>query len=215
MKRIVIGLFTAAAWLAASPGMAALHVVDVKSNSFDPSNLQIEQNDQVRWEYFSGTTHTTTAGTPGNPSGLWNATISSSQQTFTRTFSQLGNFPYYCSPHAFTGVIVVEAPSGVLDDPADAEIPQLLALAQNSPNPFNAATQIRYSLDKYTPTELAIYNILGQRVRTLVTGGQPPGIHEVTWDGRDDSGREAPSGIYFTRLITSGAMLSRKMVLLR
>lgn len=191
--------------------VAALHVVNVNSGSFSPNNIEIDQGDQVRWEYVSGSPHTTTSTT-----GLWNATISSSSPTFTRTFNVLGNFNYLCTPHGFTGVIQVVAPSGILDDPSSGTtLPGTVALRQNTPNPFNAATQIEYGLDVDGVVDLGVYNILGQRVATLVNGFQAGGFHTVLWDGRDEHGRDTPSGIYFARMSTLNVQMTRKMVLLR
>jgi plastocyanin len=189
---------------------AALHTVDVNSGSFSPSNIEIDQGDQIKWQLVNGT-HTTTSNT-----GLWDEPINSSNPSFTRTFNSIGTFPYRCTPHQFTGQIKVVAPSGIFDDPSsEGDLPNLIALRQNSPNPFNAATQIEYSLDKDGFVQLAVYNILGQEVATLIDGFQPGGLHTVTWDGRNDHGNETPSGIYFARLTTLGVMMTRKMVLLR
>jgi flagellar hook assembly protein FlgD len=71
----------------------------------------------------------------------------------------------------------------------------------------------------YQPAEaeITVYNVLGKVVRRLVSQRQYPGEHKVTWDGKDDSGKEVASGIYFCRLKVSGLELvqPRKMVLLR
>ncbi len=75
-------------------------------------------------------------------------------------------------------------------------------LHQNYPNPFNRNTVIRYSLELARPqqTTIRIYNILGKEVRELVNTVQPPGHYGVIWDGRDNSGKEVASGIYFYQL---------------
>jgi hypothetical protein len=99
--------------------------------------------------------------------------------------------------------------------------PPVYRLFQNYPNPFNSSTVVWYYLPDvgYQPAdvELAIYNLLGKRVRTLVKRRQYPGDHKVRWDGKDDSGEEVASGIYFCRLKVSGLELvkPRKMLLLR
>jgi hypothetical protein len=76
-------------------------------------------------------------------------------------------------------------------------------LFQNFPNPFNPATTIQFSVGgKQNPihTTLQVYNLLGQKVRTLVDAPKNSGIHRVIWDGKDDSGNEVASGIYFYRI---------------
>ncbi|MBU1471722.1 MAG: T9SS type A sorting domain-containing protein, partial [candidate division Zixibacteria bacterium] len=62
---------------------------------------------------------------------------------------------------------------------------------------------------------LSVYNILGQRVRSLVEGETAPGTHEVLWNGSDDSGSPVASGIYFYRLDTADGQSTRKMMLLK
>jgi parallel beta-helix repeat protein len=99
--------------------------------------------------------------------------------------------------------------------------PPTFQLSQNYPNPFNSSTMIWYRLPDvgYQPAEveMTIYNLLGKLVRTLVKTRQYPGEHKVLWDGKDDSGKEVASGIYFYRMKVSGLELvkPKKMVLLR
>lgn len=88
-------------------------------------------------------------------------------------------------------------------------------LRQNYPNPFNPSTIIPYRLERAGHTTLAIYNSLGQRVRTLVNGPLPAGSYTVRWDGRNGSGVPVPSGVYFYRLKAGGFDRSMKMLLVR
>lgn len=190
--------------------------VTVNSGSFSPSSRTINQGDQITWEWGGVGSHTTTHVPPQGQSVLWNQTINSSNQEYTRTFNTAGTFNYKCTPHGFTGVITVNSTSGILDEPGtDGTLPSNVSLQQNSPNPFNAATQIEYSLEHDAQVQLSVYNILGQHIASLVTGFQPAGFHTVVWDARDASGHEVPSGIYFARLLTADVVMTRKMVLLR
>lgn len=91
-----------------------------------------------------------------------------------------------------------------------------LALRQNYPNPFNPATSIQFTLlGGGGGVKLAIYNVNGQVVRTLVDGTLPGGPHKVVWNGKDDRGLSAASGVYFCRLETDGETRVRKMALLK
>lgn len=97
-------------------------------------------------------------------------------------------------------------------------IPDDYALMQNSPNPFNPMTDIRYQIsDHGSPvhTTLRIYNVLGQEVRILVEGLQNPGTYTVQWDGRDQYGREVGSGIYFYSLRAGAWRMTKTMTLVR
>ena len=89
------------------------------------------------------------------------------------------------------------------------------ALGANQPNPFNPETTLRYALPAAQPVRLTVYDMLGQQVRVLVDGEQPPGWHQVVWDGRDQVGRPVASGIYLYRLQTPQFSQTRKMILLR
>ncbi len=88
-------------------------------------------------------------------------------------------------------------------------------LSQNYPNPFNMSTSIEFSLPARSEVELAVYNILGQRVKTLLNESEEAGYHSVQWDGTDNHDREVASGIYFYRLKTGEFTQSKKMILLK
>jgi hypothetical protein len=99
-------------------------------------------------------------------------------------------------------------------------LPQLALPAQvaleNTPNPFNGATRIRFALPQSEVVTLAIYNVRGERVATLARGeALPAGYHVRWWNGRDETGRPASSGVYFCRLVTNSGALTRRMMLLK
>ena len=88
-------------------------------------------------------------------------------------------------------------------------------LLPNYPNPFNPETTINYELPEATAVKLEIYNILGQRVATLVDSKHPAGAYSARWDGKDISGGRVSSGVYIYRLQTDRFVESKKMLLLR
>jgi hypothetical protein len=88
-------------------------------------------------------------------------------------------------------------------------------LDQNYPNPFNPTTAIAYTLQKKAVVNLEIYNLLGQRVKTLVNDYQSPGSHRIFWDGKNDQDKAVASGIYFYRLVVDGVAQAKKMVLMK
>ncbi|NOX88750.1 MAG: DUF1939 domain-containing protein [Calditrichaeota bacterium] len=98
---------------------------------------------------------------------------------------------------------------------SDETIPRTTALEPNFPNPFNATTTIRFALKKSRFVELKIYAANGVLVRNLISGFLSSGQHRVRWNGKDERGKELPSGIYFYRLKTDGFIQSRKMILLK
>jgi hypothetical protein len=89
------------------------------------------------------------------------------------------------------------------------------ALEQNYPNPFNPTTTIRYSLKQQSSVQVELFNVLGQRIRTLVRDQQPAGVYRVTWDGTDDAGVQVSSGMYIVRLRAGEFTASKKVMLLR
>jgi hypothetical protein len=88
-------------------------------------------------------------------------------------------------------------------------------LKKNYPNPFNPETTIEFSLARSEKVQLAVYNIKGQRVKTLYDGYRSAGDHQVVWNGRDERGRELPSGVYLYRLVTDKEEITRKMMILK
>ncbi|MFC1547198.1 T9SS type A sorting domain-containing protein [Candidatus Neomarinimicrobiota bacterium] len=94
-------------------------------------------------------------------------------------------------------------------------IPLTFALHPAYPNPFNPVSTIRYDLPQAAPVTLSIYDLLGREMARLVDRYTEPGYHQTQWDGRDDTGRALPSGIYIARLVTPGYSKAIKMVLLK
>ena len=93
--------------------------------------------------------------------------------------------------------------------------PQVFALQPNYPNPFNPSTTIRYQLPELATVRLEIYDVLGQKVRTLVAGEQAAGHYKVAWDSRDKRGLSVAAGVYFYRLEAGEFTHTRKLLLLK
>ncbi len=94
-------------------------------------------------------------------------------------------------------------------------VPNGYSLAQNYPNPFNPATTISFTLPKDDRVVLTAYNILGQRVKRLVSGALPAGEHRVVWDGTSDAGKTVAAGVYFYRIEAGAFSAVKKMLYLR
>ncbi len=88
-------------------------------------------------------------------------------------------------------------------------------LDQNYPNPFNPVTTISFSLAKDSKCDLTIYNIKGQKVRSLLSDTKSKGKHRVIWDGKDQNGKGVSSGVYFYILSTDKTRMAKKMLLLK
>ena len=96
-----------------------------------------------------------------------------------------------------------------------AALPQDFALLPNHPNPFNPSTQIGYQLPQAGEVHLVVYNALGQQVRMLEQGYRPAGLHQLSWDGRDDRGQAVAGGVYLYRLQSGAFSQTRRMLLLK
>jgi Ca-activated chloride channel family protein len=103
--------------------------------------------------------------------------------------------------------------SGVTHNPDPA--PSMFYLYQNTPNPFNPSTRIRFVLPRKAQVSLVVYNILGQKIRTLFEGIKTEGNYFVMWNGLDENGAMAAGSIYFVMMKTENEVHVKKMVLVR
>lgn len=94
-------------------------------------------------------------------------------------------------------------------------LPKQDMLGQNFPNPFNAFTRIEYQLSRPIHVKLAVYDLLGQEVRTLVDENKDAGFYTIIWDGRDNSGQAVGSGTYLYRMVKGEFVRTKRMLLIR
>ncbi|MFQ5627333.1 MAG: FlgD immunoglobulin-like domain containing protein [bacterium] len=106
-----------------------------------------------------------------------------------------------------------DIPTAVVDEPV--ELPATFQLKQNYPNPFNPETVIAFSVPENANVELSIYNMLGQRIRTLIHENRNAGDYQIKWDGRNGAGRQVPAGIYVYQLHVGTYLETRKMVIIK
>ncbi len=112
-----------------------------------------------------------------------------------------------------TGQDFVLSPgTGVADEETILQ-PATIRLSQNFPNPFNPVTSIKFDLPVASKVEVAVFNAVGQKIRTLVDSHCNAGEHQVIWDGKDDRGAKVSSGLYFYQLKTDQYQKMMKMIL--
>ena len=97
----------------------------------------------------------------------------------------------------------------------DVPVARTFRLDQNYPNPFNPSTTITFTIAGAGPVNLEIYNLLGQKIRTLIDGVMPVGEHAVVWDGLDDARRMVSGGIYIFKLTAGTSVQTKKMLLMK
>ncbi|MBI4429458.1 MAG: T9SS type A sorting domain-containing protein, partial [Ignavibacteriales bacterium] len=114
------------------------------------------------------------------------------------------------APWALLNLGATSTPTNVARDPSTG-LPSTFALSQNYPNPFNPSTTIEFAVPEKGRVKLEIYNILGQKIATLIDGVLAAGEYQSRWDAV-----RFGSGVYFSRLTTEGnVVLTRKMLLLK
>jgi hypothetical protein len=94
-------------------------------------------------------------------------------------------------------------------------IPEQYYLSQNYPNPFNLSTKIQFGLPERTKGKIVIYNVLGQRVKTIDLGDKAAGRYEATWNGMNEIGRIVSSGVYFYRFESNNFLQTKKLLLIK
>ncbi len=124
--------------------------------------------------------------------------INLSQENYSGSEPDMGAFEYM-------GLTYVE----------NMDTPVQFSLCQNYPNPFNPNTTIEFTVPEAGFTELAVYNMAGQKIRELVSADMTPGVYSVVWDGRDEKGTPGSSGVYISRLKAGDNVFSNRMMLVK
>ena len=122
----------------------------------------------------------------------------------TDTFGGTGTIEY-----SYIAEDVISPVSSPQDD-----LPQITELTC-FPNPFNPQTTIHYTISEASYTELNIYNIKGQQIKSLINAFQSAGSYNLQWDGTDDMQNKVSSGIYYYNLSTSAGSVTKKMLLMK
>lgn len=112
-------------------------------------------------------------------------------------------------PHCFTLVTLTDVADG------DDGLPKAFSLSQNYPNPFNPSTEILFDVPTRSHVRVSVYNILGQKVKSLVDEELPPGKYSRTWDGTGDTGQALSTGVYLYKMESRDFRQSKKMILIK
>jgi hypothetical protein len=130
--------------------------------------------------------------------------VDTARNEVTASITELGTYA------AFT----TKSPVGVEDEPESA-LPYRFELSQNYPNPFNPVTTIEYSVPSRTDVTIKIFNVLGQKVRTLVDETKSAGSYRTEWNGVDDCGKSVSTGVYLYRFQADDVVQTKKMLLVK
>jgi photosystem II stability/assembly factor-like uncharacterized protein len=164
-------------------------------------NIQIASDGTVFWVAGSKDSvgvYESKDGKTWEKIGSWDGTITLSG---TKLYATWGGI--------YVTEIITSISNNTLTKPIDFH------LMQNYPNPFNPGTNIEYELPNCCDVLLEIFNIQGEKVKTLVNKNQSSGKYSIYWDGKDDKGHQISSGVYFYNLYSKGATISKKMIFLK
>ena len=128
-----------------------------------------------------------------------------------------GNYEYWVSAVDYNGneSDPSEVVSVLLDVDVAIALPTEFALQQNYPNPFNPSTQIQYAVPTDANVTIAIYDLMGRKVRTLVNGNVTAGYHTTMWNATNDLGQPVAAGMYIYTISSHDYLAKKKMVLLK
>ena len=168
-------------------------------------NAAIKQGDDISWLTLSPVETTVGAGETVN--------ITVGMYGVSDGFTGSETVVLTADPYEVNVSINMSVATSGIDLPDG--IPGQFTLHQNYPNPFNPITNIRFDIPELSFARMDIYNMLGQRVRTLFHGAVEPGFHVVQWDGKNDLSKELPAGIYMYKLHAGNYASIQKLVLLK
>jgi membrane-bound inhibitor of C-type lysozyme len=158
-----------------------------------------QRNSSSDWTYYS-----VVAQAPAEAGGI------AMRARFTQYPTGYAWFDDFSIEEVQAVIVSIENPGTAI-----STISNSYGLMQNYPNPFNPETIIDYQVPARGQVELVIYNMLGQKIRTLVNENKPAGTYNVLWNGKDDSGNRVATGIYIYQLRGTNALITKKMMLIK
>ncbi len=127
----------------------------------------------------------------------------------------IGSVDIYPTKDTTYTLIAINDDGETLSDPIDIKVNVLFELYQNYPNPFNGSTTIPFDIENDSKVKLVIYNILGQKINTLVNKNCGAGHYDITWNGQNNYGNLVSSGVYFYKIETDSNSKVQKLVYIK
>lgn len=205
---------------------------NIQISRFDPATFSDEVRYKIRFLDFTSLTRAVEFASDNNGK---EATFTSNHGQLAGIIDQISGLPTTKSQkciwyvEATDGLYVTESTPPNQDNRPGFELtltkdgilgvddaaPAAFALSQNYPNPFNPSTMISYSLPKSTQVSVVVYDLLGNKVKTLVNEATEAGTYEVVWNATNDLGVQVPSGNYILKMVAGDFTQTRKMTLLK
>ncbi len=176
---------------------------------------------ETNWDLVGGDQFVYIDQRPGKENEDWKLyTVIAQAPEEAAGVSIRARFNNMCTGSVWYDDITIEEVSLVtvsIEDPASPTVMLTndFNLSNNYPNPFNPTTVIEYTVPKAGPVNLTIYDMLGNKVRTLVDQDMSPGTYHAVWDGRDNTGNTVSTGVYFYQLQGENALITKKMTFIK
>lgn len=178
--------------------------VGVGGNNFSPANTSANVGDTIKWTWTGSTHDVTSTSVPGGASSF--ASPIQSSGTFTYVVTVVGNYSYVCTLHGgMNGSISVT--TGIEQTSSIADV---FKLKQNFPNPFNPTTKISFSIPAREFVTLAVYDLVGNEVESIVSQELNAGQYEYNFEGKN-----LTSGVYFYTLRAGNLKDTKRMLLVK
>lgn len=175
--------------------------VDVNAFSIDGVNASLPEGWEIQWNVVNNELRVAMAGATPLPSG----SVAAIMVRMKSRESRLN----------FSADALLNETSQSIGAVEIAAVPTEFALAQNYPNPFNPSTTIKYQIANEGNVSLDIWNLQGQKIRSLVAKEQKAGYYSVVWDGRNEAGQTVSSGLYLYRVQTGSFVATHKMLMIK
>ena len=178
---------------------ATVITVAVQSSSFAPSSLNAIVGDTIIWTWGGGS-HTTTSTNVPSGAAMWDSPITSSNPAFAYQVTVVGTYDYVCTPHGFTGQLIVTGPSGISTPSA--------AINFNIYSVRESIFNINYSLHHSSEIKISVYDITGKKVAVLLSDIQPAGEYLHTYNLADFQ-----QGIYIFELLAGNKRMTKRIII--
>lgn len=207
MKTIITLFIFCVSLMLVSSANATIRTVQVGpgfTTTFSPANVAANVGDTIRWTWVSGTHDVTSTSVPGGAASF--ASPIQSSGTFTYVVTVVGNYTYVCTLHpGMDGSLTVTTGVEPISSIAD-----VFKLKQNFPNPFNPSTKINFSIPSRELVTLAVYDLVGNEVATLVSEELNAGEYEFNFNASN-----LTSGAYFYTLRAGNLKDTKRMLLVK
>jgi len=175
--------------------------VDVNAFSIDGVKSSLPEGWEMQWNVVNNELRVAMAGATPLPSG----SVAAIMVRMKSRESRLN----------FSADAMLNEASQSIGAVEIAAVPTEFALAQNYPNPFNPSTTIKYQIANEGNVSLDVWNLQGQKIRTLIAKEQKAGYYSVVWDGRNEAGQTVSSGLYLYRVQAGSFVATHKMLMIK